>query len=259
MKKQSKSSKIAEIVLVLLSLICVAVIAVCGYNVYKNKVEIDKVLEVQEATEMKTEVIDPFDYMSEFNELKAQNSDFIGWIRFDSDLINLPILYSSEDDYYLRRDFNKDYSAMGSIFMDYQQSLDSRNITLYGHYVYADSEAMFTPLEKFMKEENYQENKVFKFYLEDEIRTYEVCAVVRYTMGETHSENNLQDWYFNVPSYSNEEWTNFITYATSHSLYDTGVQMDSDNRYVTLQTCIRGSQDDRLIVVGKEVKTELNK
>lgn len=257
-KKRSKSSKVAEILLVLLSLICSVVIVVCGYNVYKNKAEISNVLEVQKATEMKTEVIKPFDYMSEFNELKAQNSDFIGWIRFDSDLINLPILYSSADDYYLRRDFNKEYSSMGSIFMDYQQSLDSRNITLYGHYVYADSEAMFTSLEKLMKEENYKENSIFKFYLEDEIRTYEVCAVVRYTMGETHSENNLQDWYFNIPSYSSEEWTNFINYATSHSLYDTGVQMDEDSRYVTLQTCIRGSDDDRLVIVAKQIDDELN-
>jgi SrtB family sortase len=209
----------------------------------------DDVLEVQEETQMtekqpEPEAEDPWAYMEGYDALKAKNKDFVGWIRFDSDLVNLPFMHSG-DDYYLRTNFNKEYSSSGTVYMNGQQNLDCRNITLYGHYVYANDKAMFSPLDKLRKAENYEDNKVFRLYLDDEIRTYMIAAVVQYDI--------TSDWMFDAPDYTAEEWNSFLKYAVTHKLYDTGVVIDTESNYVTLQTCIRGSDTLRTVVLGKEI------
>lgn len=227
--------------------------AVLGYSIVKIlsvKFEMDDVLEVQDDTKMQTEKSDDvWSYMSGYYALAGQNSDFAGWIRFDSDLVNLPFMRSG-DDFYLKHNFNKDYSSSGTVYMNGNQSLESRNITLYGHYVYANDKAMFSPLDKLRRVENYEANKVFRLYLKDEIRTYHVAAVVQYSVNS--------DWMFDAPDYSEEEWLSFLKYAQTHALYETSEAVSDNANYVTLQTCIRGSDTLRTVILGKEVERIFN-
>ena len=225
-------------------MICTLVLGYCIRNFLLVKDDMDKVIEMQEETKMQTEPEeDPWAYMEEFRRMKEKNPDFMGWIKFDSGLINLPFMYSG-DDLYLRADFEKKYSSSGTVYMDGKQTLDGQNITLYGHYVYANDKAMFSPLDKLRKEENYEENKVFRLYLENEIRTYTVATVVEYTLGN--------HWNFDLGYYTKEQFDEFLNYGSSHSLYPIDEIMDAASNYVTLQTCIRGTDTRRTIVVGKE-------
>ena len=189
-----------------------------------------------------TDAID-WSYVTAYAEKKEQNSDFVGWIKFDSGLINLPFMQNG--DYYLRRDFNKEYNTCGTPYMNPDQDFSSQNITIYGHYVYADEMAMFTPLDKLRDESNYEENKIFRLYLDGEVRTYQIAAVVEYDI--------YGDWLFDVSAYSRQEWQSYLDYAAENKLYDTGVDLDVNTRYVTLQTCIRNRPNDRTVIVGKEI------
>ena len=187
-----------------------------------------------------------WDYMEEYDRLKAENSDFVGWVKFDSGLINLPFMYNKTDDYYLRRDFHKNYDGSGIPFMESAQTLDSRNITIYGHYVYFDETSMFTPLDQLRFPENYEANKIFRLYLENEIRTYEVAAVVEF--------DTKKEWKYAEGTYDEDEWRKFVSYAVGFRNYDTGVKMRLSDNYVTLQTCIRNRTDDRTVIIGKEIE-----
>jgi hypothetical protein len=67
-------------------------------------------------------------------------------------------------------------------------------------------------------------------------------------------EYNIRgNWQFDAPSYSTDEWREFLQYAKQYANYETGVDADDDANYITLQTCIRNRTDDRTIVVGKEI------
>jgi len=228
---------------------------VLGYSIARIisvKTDMDNVLDIQDETKMQSDVTsenDIWSYMPGYYALAKQNSDFCGWIRFDSDLVNLPFV-NSGDDFYLRHNFMKEYSSSGTVYMNGDQTLDSRNITLYGHYVYANDKAMFTPLDKLRYKENYEENKVFRLYLENEIRTYRIAAVVQYNAGS--------NWVFDAPEYSDEEWHTFLTYAQTHMLYRTSEPISDNANYVTLQTCIRGSETLRTVILGKEVERTFN-
>lgn len=51
--------------------------------------------------------------------LIAENSDCIGWLRISGTKIDYPVMQTKGNpQYYLRRDFNKQYSYMGTPFMD---------------------------------------------------------------------------------------------------------------------------------------------
>lgn len=226
-------------------MVCMLVLGYCLHKVFLVKDDMDNVISMQEDTKLRSDPAepDPWAYMAEFQKMKERNPDFMGWIKFDSGLINLPFMYSG-DDLYLRSDFDKKYSSSGTVYMDGGQTLNCRNITLYGHYVYANDQAMFSPLDKLRKEENYEENKVFHLYLENEIRTYTVASVVEYTLG-----NN---WNFDLGYYTDDQFNDFLEYGSSHKLYAIDEIMDAASNYVTLQTCIRGTDTRRTIVIGKE-------
>ena len=54
----------------------------------------------------------------DLEELQEINSDIIGWIRFDNiEKINYPILYSGDDETYLRTDIYGNSTTAGCIFM----------------------------------------------------------------------------------------------------------------------------------------------
>ena len=61
------------------------------------------------------------DVKVEFDKLKAENPDAIGWIRFDNQDelgINYPILYSGDNQKYLRTDLHGNSHIAGCIFLE---------------------------------------------------------------------------------------------------------------------------------------------
>ena len=68
-------------------------------------------------------------------DLINQNSDCIGWVRISGTKIDYPVMQTKDNpQYYLRRDFNKQYSYLGTPFMDSRCDLDMNDaeIDLFG-------------------------------------------------------------------------------------------------------------------------------
>ena len=85
-----------------------------------------------------------------FDKLKEQNNDFIGWIKIPNTKIDYPVLQTS-DDFYLNHDFHKKRSPLGSIFMDSINKINDKNIVLYGHHM--KSGKMFAFINEYNKQE----------------------------------------------------------------------------------------------------------
>ena len=88
--------------------------------------------------------------------LHEKNKDCIGWLTIPDTLIDYPVMYHPEEvNYYLKRDFFREYSANGSLFLSENCSLkDCDNLIIYGHHM--NSGKMFAALE------GYRERKFFK-------------------------------------------------------------------------------------------------
>ena len=69
--------------------------------------------------------------------LIAENSDCLGWLRISGTKIDYPIMQTTGNpQYYLRRDFNKQYSYLGTPFMDFRCVMNyDNNIIFYGQNI----------------------------------------------------------------------------------------------------------------------------
>ena len=263
MKKNFK--KIITIEVVALVVLCLF----CGYLLfnYKSNDVIDNDAEPTQEVELISK--EDIACIEEYDEYSVYEA-FKGIIKFDSGLIDLPFVQSIDNDFYLRRNWlTNEYSELGSIFMDYESSLDSKNIVLYGHYVYSSYEVldddgnrldneklMFTPLSKLIDEDNYSDNKYISLVLEDEVRTYEVVSVFYCNLvkdGDDYYPDEYLEYYLN--EFSDEYFDKYKEKIKSLEFYDTGVDFSNDDSFLTLQTCVENREDLREIVLCKQVSS----
>lgn len=184
-----------------------------------------------------------------YDELKKMNDDYVGYIEFEKQLLSLPIVQANDNDYYLRRSFKRKYSNQGTPFLDNRNQLTDHNMTIYGHYVYADASKMFTPLTNLKNQSFYEENKYLNIFLRNEVRCYVVTYVYEHDYTKTDYDYTKRN--FN----SEKDIMAFLAYPKKHTLIDSNVDIEFGDSFITLQTCVRNKATKRLIVVAKQIDT----
>ena len=156
----------------------------------------------------------------------------------------------------------------GSTFMDYRNELSDQNLIVYGHHfsVWNDEERIkaFTPLEKLLEKENYAENRFVDLALGNEVRRYEIAAVYQFDATKEEHFTDLQYWRTNYNyddyhdnAYDSEYYANYIKAVKKAQLYDTGVSWTTDDKTLTLQTCIGGHAGELFeIIVLKQISSQ---
>lgn len=187
--------------------------------------------------------------LDEYHVYYDQNADYVGWLQFDSGIISEAVMYSGDNEKYLRKDFNLKQDGKGTVFMDMDCGVDSRNITMYGHYVYYDENAKFSPLHLLKEQEGFEENKIMTLQLKDEIRMYEVFAVYYYDW--VHEAG----YFYQTADFQTDEgFMRHVRKAKERSMIDSDLEVTAKDHILTLQTCVRNRSDLRLIVVAKEIE-----
>lgn len=183
-----------------------------------------------------------------FDALKEENGDLVGYIKFDSGILALPVVQASDNNYYLRRSFYKEYNDEGVPFMDANCSTNSQNMVIYGHNVYYNDSAMFSPLSFLTDQEKYEESKYFTFYLDGEVRKYVITDI--YEIDIYNSNYDFQKTSF-VDQDEFDEW-----YQTAHSksLISSNDTLTYDDDFITFQTCKRYYENSRIIILAKEIE-----
>lgn len=84
-----------------------------------------------------------------FEDLKAINSDTIGWINVYGTNVDYPIVQGEDNDKYIDHTAKNTYSSAGAIFLDYRNKpdLSDFNSIIYGHHM--AEHAMFGDLDQF--------------------------------------------------------------------------------------------------------------
>lgn len=205
----------------------------------------------------------------DFNSLITENSDFYGWLYLpNDDIINYPVVQCEDNKYYLKHLFNGKQNAHGTLFIDYRNNLKdlNDNTVLYGHKML--NKTMFHALDKFKKQEYYEEHPVFYLELPDKEYRLEVFASYvttpisnAYTMTFNEEEGYLLDADGNVhKSYKfNETVPTFKQWYKSvlqQSLIETDVEVEEGDKIFTLSTCdYTYSYNGRFVVHCKVVET----
>ena len=185
----------------------------------------------------------------DFAQLQGMNPDIIAWIEVPGTVIDYPVLYGVDNEFYLTKDENKEYDVGGSIFTDMSNSSDfSDPVTVtYGHYM--PDESLYTQLHNYRDADFFAENRDVFVYLPEKTLQYEVVGA--FNIGE---ENILYNNDYSQP----HEMQGFVDWVTFPRDMEANVNMEGatkDDQYLVMSTC-QSVEDSssRYIVVAKLVE-----
>lgn len=253
MKKKRRKLKIESIIILLLIIIfllCLIKLITFLVDIRSNKKRNDDL--VKDVINIKTEHNidtgeDEEKIIIDFDKLLSINKDTVGWIRFNSDKVNYPIVHTNNNDYYLNRSFDGKINQAGSIFMDYRNtSFDDRNVVLFGHAMIDNS--MFGTLKDIhdinffnTKENNYiqiinRQNEVF------------IYQIFSYYLIE-------KEEYYITTSFNNDtEFQTFLNTISSRSYRYFNVEVNINDKILTLSTCVgTGNTSERNVIHAKRI------
>lgn len=183
-----------------------------------------------------------------FKALKGENPDFVGYLFWNDDYA-LPVVQTNNNGDYLRTSFYKRYSSQGTPYMDSVNTLSDDNITIYGHNVFYDKNAMFSPVASMVSQKNFDKYSHFYMYREDGIHEYN-AKYVYYLTQEEHETH-----YAAKPNFENQEaFEEWIHFAENRTLVKSNVKKPVyGDQLITLYTCKEWDEETRIVVHAFEI------
>ena len=178
--------------------------------------------------------------------LKNINSDYRFWIKVEGTNIDFPVVQGKDNDFYLHHNFNKEKSFSGSIFVNSENNLnDDSNIVVYGHNMRNDT--MFAQIKHFKNENFFNANKYITLYRDGKKSTFEIFSVYQENAKDLESQIKIK--------FSNkEEYEKYLKEQEAKSLFKRkGIDLNDNDRILTLVTCGYDFVNARIVVVAKEI------
>ena len=176
----------------------------------------------------------------DFDALKQENNDIIGWIYCPDTPINYPVVKGKDNNQYLRADLKGKYLVSGTIFADYRNNEvgEDKNYIVYGHNM--KNSTMFGTLVKYKDQTYYDSHPILYFLTPDANYIIELCA------GAVVNRNS--DIYQTMPT------ENTIAEIVSKSTFTSSAKITHDDEIITLSTCSYEFNNARYIIIGKIIK-----
>ena len=233
----------------LLIIIILIVLVVLGFCLYKLKSNKNYYLNVD--IEPNNNVNNPINYEDVINNLRKEynNEDIKGILEIDNTDYIVPVLQGSDNDYYLNHDAYGNRSGMGSIYLDYRVNIDtSKKLLIYGHNS-SNIDMPFKILEEFYDKDYYDNHKYVLLTTSTNKKRYEIFSVYVETSDFSYMDVNFA---------SDKDYLEHLTKLKEKSMYDTGVEVTSDDEILILQTCsthkdYRNYQKKYLLIILRRV------
>ncbi len=181
--------------------------------------------------------------------LHRENPDCIGWIKIEGTVIDYPVMYRpSEENYYLHRDFNGEYSANGCLFLsELCNPATSDNLIIYGHHM--NSGKMFAALDQYKNSAFYLEHPLISYDTLHGSETYQIFSVFC-TPVYTGSDF---PYYTFTKAEDAADYLEYMKAVKERALYDTGISAVFGDKLLTLSTCEYSQKNGRVVVMAKKI------
>lgn len=197
----------------------------------------------------------PEGYLTKFAGLYAVNPDVRGWLEIEGTGVAYPVVQTSDNDYYLRRDFKGNSNDHGVLFLDYRSRIaspaeQSDNVLIYGHNM-RDGQ-MFGELTNYDKLEYYQAHPVLTF---DTVYREDQWKILSIFITNTLPEHGDIFWYNSFYEAADQaEFDHYVDSVLRRSLIVTGVDAQYGDKLLTLSTCVYQFSDARMVIVARRVR-----
>ncbi len=215
------------------------------------------------AADEEEEIIPDPVILDEYKELYDENPDLAGWIRIDDTRIDYPVMqtFGENEWYYLDKSFSKTRNSNGSLFADPSCTIGtgsvkydyrdgtrpSTNIIIFGHRM--NNGDMFGGLGKYLKKDYGMAHNIIYFDSLYEHREYELLAVFRSKI--FYKDEDVFKYYQFTAASTKAEFEESYNSIKEQAVYDTGVEAQWGDEFITLSTCDHYTANGRLVVVAK--------
>lgn len=177
---------------------------------------------------------------------KYNNQDVFAVLKIPDTVIDYPVLQSTDNDYYLLKDANKNYSVSGSLFFDYENTFEEKNkhYIIYGHNM--NSNIMFHSLRYYKDKEYYNKHKYITLETPYETQTFEVFSFYK---------TSVDFYYLSVYFDTDADFLDLANQMKEKSIYDTGLEIEAKDTILTLSTCSNQETTTRYVLNAKLIKS----
>lgn len=195
----------------------------------------------------------PEGMLAKYAQLYQVNPDLRGWISIPAYEINLPLVQSEDNDYYLKRNFYQKWVSYGVPFFDYRIEEEQfnnlpRNTVIYGHNMRSD-DLIFGMLEEYRDIDGFKKAPIIECNTIYGDFKWVVCGVFISNSDPKHDNDYV--FPYNFIDCSDQLFAEYIVELEKRSLYDTGVGLELTDKILTLSTCAYDFKDARLVVVAR--------
>ncbi|MCL2857944.1 MAG: class B sortase [Oscillospiraceae bacterium] len=180
----------------------------------------------------------PPSFLERIAEKYARNSDTVGWLYVPNTSIDDVVVHypHDENEFYLRRNFERRTSMSGVYFADFRNTFDgtaaglSRNTVIYGHSLDWDDDPdapYFDQLKRFLDEDFARENPYIFFSVAGEDLVWEVFSVY-------YATRFLP---YNLPDFTDAGFIDILDQIKKRSQFIYDVDVGLDDKILTLSTC----------------------
>ena len=192
----------------------------------------------------------------EFAALYSENKDFIGWLTVPGTNINEPVVQTDNNEDYIHTNFQGKYEFSGTLFADYEGKISPEgmphNTIIYGHNMLMKYK--FSALQSYKKNiEFLRVSPLIEFDTLYHNNNYKIISVFLTNISEDHGDVFPYTEYVYFSNKS--EFYNFVLNCMDRSMYETGVDVEYGDEFLTLSTCDQDTgMDLRLVVVARKVR-----
>ncbi len=219
-----------------------------GLYTEEEAIEIAK----KEGQETAAESVTEDGILYRYSVLYERNPEMAGWISLEGTVINYPVMLTpADEEYYLKKGFDKKYDINGIPFMDARCNVEkpTSNFLIYGHNMKNGS--MFSALLSYEQESFYKDHPVIRFDTVYARGEYEIVGVFRAQVPYA-SDKEAYRYYSFIDTQDEEEYNTYIRYVKEQSFYETGITAEYGTQLLTLSTCDRSVEAGRFVVVARK-------
>lgn len=174
------------------------------------------------------------------------NEDIYAWIYIPDNVIDYPVLqHPTDNTFYLENNIDGSKGYPGCIYTENYNSkhFTDRNTVMYGHNM--KNGTMFASLHKFEDSEYFEEHPYIYIYTEEGLLVYEVFAAY-----ETGNEHILFSCDFGLTTQYSKYLEDIYQIRNMNANIKEDLKVTTENRILTLSTCVSGKSDRRYLVQG---------
>lgn len=186
-------------------------------------------------------------------ELKNKYQDFAGKLIIKGLSMDFPVAQYTDNNHYLQYNFDGQPDKHGEIFIDYRNDLInlSQNTIIYGHNMRDGTQFGLLNLYKTLS--SYEACPVITF--NTIYKDYKWKVFAAFLINTRPEHDNGYVFNYTRTSFANEqEFESFYEEVMQRSYYITDVDVNSNDKILTLSTCSLLIDDSRFVVMARLVR-----